>query len=325
MLHTTTWVDISKKYFAFPLIFVSVLVYGAYTGIQKQGLEVVINPTSFAFYTMVYCSLFIFPFAAYELIKGSAKLKYLGKMNILLPLVSISLISQFFALQLKLYALTFTTAGSVGLLASFSSVTLSIYSVLLLKEKLSKNFFLVLIMMCFGLALFKFTPGAGFSFGLGELLVLVFICLVSLSNSIAKLSMNKKVPPYITSFCRAFFATPLLGFIVVLTGNFSIDHLFSFWPIFAGFIFAVRIVTLYSGMNLTRLSNVAVFNVFVPLVTFAYAYLFLGEKLHVIQIIGALIVLVGTYELYLQKKKQMSTIEKFFNLFKKPNIIDNTI
>jgi drug/metabolite transporter (DMT)-like permease len=293
----------SKKYLAYFLIFVSVSVYGAYTGVQKQALEIISNPIAFAFYTMVYCSLFTFPLALYEIGKGKTKLTIFKNRKILLPLIAISILSQFFGLLLKLFALSLTTANSVGLIASFSSVILSIYAVIFLKEKLSKDFFFILLLMSFGLILFRYKQGGSFQFGWGELLAFVFISLTSLSNTLAKISMNNKISPYITGFARSFFATPLLGLLTFFTGNFHAHHLFSFWPILTGLIFATRIVTLYAGVNLTRLSNVAVFNVVAPTVTFAYAFVFLHETLQPIQLLGAGVILLGTWRMYVLKKK----------------------
>jgi drug/metabolite transporter (DMT)-like permease len=299
-----------KKYLAYILILISVFVYGTYTGIQKQGLQIINNPIAFAFYTMIYCSLFLMPFALYSFFKLKNKKDILNKSTVF-SLFSISFLSQFLAISLKLYALNMTSATSVAFIASFSSVTLSIYSVLLLKEKLPKKFFAVLLFMCFGLALFRYKgQGFEFGFGLGELLALVFISLTSLSNSLAKLTMNKHTPPFITSFGRMIFAVPLLGFVVLLNGSFKINHLFSVWPVLAGIIFATRVITLYSGVNLTKLSNVAVFNIFAPIVTFAYAFLMLGEKLNYIQLVGGTIIIIGAYLMILIKKKENSFFDK---------------
>ena len=294
-----------KKHLAYFLILISVSVYGIYTGVQKQALQIIENPIAFAFYTMVYCSIFLFPFALTSYLKTDKKKEIFTKSN-LLALFAISFISQFIAINLKLYALTLSSATSVALIASFSSVILSIYSVILLKEKLPKNFFTILLLMCFGLALFKSKgQGIAISFGWGELLTLIFISLTSLSNSIAKLTMNKKIPPFIASFGRMIFATPLLGLVVYFSGNFNSQDLFSIWPLLAGLIFSTRVITLYSGVSLTKLSNVAVFNIVGPVITFLYAFLFLGEQLSIPQLIGGLIILFGTYLMIMLKKNNV--------------------
>ncbi len=319
--------ELAKKYFAYLLIIISVIAYGSYTGIQKDGLQIVSQPIAFAFYTMVYCSLFLLPFAVYEIATTKHK-KHIFSKKTLLPLLLISFLQQFLALLMKLFALTLTTATSVGFITSFSSVTLSIYAVVLLKEKLPKSFFAVLGVMCLGLALFKQKSGSiGLNIGWGEIIMFVFITLTSLSNTIAKMTMSKQVPPFITSFGRAFFATPLLGLLTIATGNFQINHLFSFWPAVAGIVFGFRIVTLYSAVNMTKLSNVAVFNTFVPLITFSYAFLFLGESLNSIQTIGALIILVGAFlmiEIKKNKKKSLFYKIKSF-LFKKKSFLPQTL
>ena len=293
-----------KKYFAYILILVGVVAYGIYTGIQKQGVQFITDPIAFAFYMMVYCSLFILPFAVYSFIKLKDKRIVLNK-PIISYLILISLLTSFLGLIMKLHALTLTSATSIAFITSFSSIALSIFSVLILKEKLPKKFFVILLFMCFGLALFRYKgQGFEFTFGLGEMLALIFTSLASLANSIAKLVMNKKIPPFITSFGRMIFAVPVLGIIVWLNGSFDKNQLFSIWPILTGFLFAARSITFYSGVNLIKLSNVAVFSVFAPLVTFTYAFIVLGEKLNYIQLIGGFIILTGAYLIALIKRNK---------------------
>ncbi|MBT4124728.1 MAG: DMT family transporter [Candidatus Pacebacteria bacterium] len=297
-----------KKYLAYLLLLTSVFAHGLYTGIQKQGLQEVSTPIGFAFYSMVYCSVFLLPFAVSDFRKTKDKKDIFNKKT-LISLFSISILSQFIALSLKLYALKLTTATNVGFIASFSAVTLVLYSVVLLKEKLPKRFFLVLTTMFLGFLLFRYEGnGLNMSFGLGETLVLIFIFVTSFSNSLAKITMNNKTSPFITSFARPFFATFFLGLTTYLMGDFSVNNLFSFWPILAGFMFAARIVTLYSGLNLTRLSNVAIFNTLAPLITFSYSFIFLKETLNPIQMMGAFIMLSGAYGMAWIKKNKKANL-----------------
>lgn len=298
----------------------SVFAYGIYTGIQKQGLEVIGNPISFAFYTTCYCLLFLFPLALFRFNKIEDKQGILAKSN-LISFFSVAFLSQFAATIIKLKALSLVNATTVGFMTSFSSVILSLFSVVLLREKLPRKFFSVLLFMSLGLALFKY-EGSGFSFmfGLGELLTLVFISLSALSSSVVKLTTNRKISPVFISFGRMLFALPLLGLATYLGEGFKSGYLFSIWPLMAGLLYSVRITTLYGGMSLIKLSSVAIFNVFAPIITFAYGFVVFGERLNLVQMLGAVIILGGAYFMVLIRRQRPSFIHRallFFGLIKK--------
>ncbi len=297
---------LSKSNLAFVLILLSTIAYGSYTGIQKQGLGVISSPVEFAFYSMVYCSLFISPFAIRAFIKDRKK----HSIKKMWPILTIVPFFQFITLGMKLLALTFTTATSVGFITSFSSVTLTLYAVWFLKEKLPKYFFLVLFLMCIGLALFKQKTGAfGLNFGIGELIMFVFIFFTSLSNTVAKMMMNKDISPFVAAFSRIFFSIPFFAVATLVTHNFSMHRMLSIWPMLAGGFFSVRLMTLYSAASLTKMSNLAIVNLIVPIMTFAYAFMFLGERLNFIQMLGAGIIVLGGYLMAVIKGKNIGVIE----------------
>lgn len=288
----------NKKYLAYLLLVISIILYGFYTGVQKQALELIQSPFEFAFYTMIFSSIFLFPGAAKKYVNEKVKIN----KKFLIALVLMSIATQFVALSTKLFALQYTTATSVGFVSIFSSVFLTIYAVIITKEKLPKFFVPILILMSLGLVLFRFDLDLGINFGIGEFLALAFINITSIVNAFTK-NFTKKYPPAILSFARMFFAIPFLGIAAHLTNGIHLDLMFSIWPILAGLLFAGRNLTLYSAFKLTKLSNVAVINLFGPLVTFAYAYVFLEEELSVIQMLGAGVILLGAWLVYLVKKK----------------------
>lgn len=303
-----------KKYLAYVLIIFSVLVYGIYTGVQKQGLRVVSNPISFAFYTTCYCLLFLFPLALVSFFKTKQRKQIFNKSN-LTAFCSVAFLSQFAATIIKLKALSLVNATTVGFMTSFSPLILSIFAVIFLKEKLNKNFFIAMLLMSVGLTLFKYEGGRfNFTLGWGEILTLIFISLSALSSTIVKISTNKHVSPFIISFGRMLFAIPMLGLAVYFGEGFNFNHLFSFWPFMAGLLFSARISSLYGGVSLIKLSNVAIFNVFAPLITFAYSFIVFGEKLNLIQMLGASIILAGAYLMASIKQKKIGMLNKILVL-----------
>ncbi|MCA9385967.1 DMT family transporter [Candidatus Dojkabacteria bacterium] len=281
-----------KTYTAAFLMCISIAFYGVYTGIQKQGLAIIQNPFEFAGYTMIYSSLFLFVPA----LSSIKKEPIVVTKKFLAILVTLSLTTQFIALSLKLFALTFTTATSVGIVSSFASVILAIYAVIITKESLSKGFWGILTLMCVGLLLFntEFSNGVSFTFGTGELLVFLFINITSISNAFVK-NFTKHYPPALLSFGRMFFAIPALLLTAYVTHGLHLEYLFNPFAIGAGFLFAFRNLFYYMAIKLTKLSNIAIINIFTPVVTFIYAYIFIDERISFVQTIGFAFITMGAF------------------------------
>lgn len=290
-----------NHYLALILLFISIVFYGVYTGVQKQGLKEIENPFEFAAYTMIFSSLFLLPTAINQI---RIKPKLLKNQKLWFILIFLSIATQFVALSLKLFGLKETTATTTGFISSFSSVFLVIYAVVLTREKLPKGFVWVISVMILGLILFRVNDNFEFQFGVGELLILAFINVTSISNALVK-NFTKQFSPYLLSFGRMFFAIPFLVAAALLNDvELSLPKLFNFWPILAGFLFAVRNLTLFLAIERTRLQNVAIINILAPVITFSYSFVFLDETLGWIQTLGASIILLGAYLVVKVKQKE---------------------
>lgn len=284
-----------EKYAAAILMVLSIIFYGLFTGVQKDGLRYVDNPFEFACYTMLFSSILLFPFIIKPLRKNPKQLFNRRNMS---NLILLALAVQVLAASLKLFALKETTATSVGFVASFSSVFLTIYAVIINKEKLPKGFILALLIMVFGLVLFKTNANLTVVFGIGEILTLIFINITSSANAVSKKLVNFS-SPFVLSFGRLFFAIVPLAVLTYLTGDsLDLSSMFSKYTVLAGLLFGMRVMLLYMAISITKVHNIAVFNVLGPLVTYLYAFTFLGERLESIQFIGALIIILGGFIIY---------------------------
>lgn len=294
-----------NTYFAYALLLFSSALFGIYHPVQKQGLDSGYNPVEFAFASMFFCALFLIPFAFRDIVKHNIRFQKKDVCEFLL----LGFLATALGLLLKLYGLSLTSANNVALITATSGVFLSILAYLVLKESLPKYFFLILLFMSFGLFLFKTGSFELNSFGMGDFLTMSYVIVLALATTLAKKYMLV-FPSTIISSMRIIFGLPFLFVFYILFFEFNPLIFFSFWAVLAGFIFAVRVLSYYHAISLINLSDVAVFVIIAPIVTFAYSFFFFGESLNVVQIVGVIIVFVGIY-VHLRMKAKLREKKSF--------------
>ncbi|MBU4349087.1 DMT family transporter [bacterium] len=222
--------------------------------------------------------------------------KRLKKLNIMI-LKKGSLIGIFLFLgyTLQTVGIKYTTATKAGFITGFSVVLVPIISFLLLKEKVSRDSVVGVVLATLGLWFLNYN--SSFIFNLGDFLVL--LCAFSFAMHIISVGLFSKKLDYvllaITQITVVFILSLLMALIferpaihlsyssdiwwsIVITGVFATALAFYMQNKFQRYSTATKTAIIFSGE---------------PLFAAIFAYLLLGEKVGLIAWIGGLLIIFG--------------------------------
>ncbi|HLC65685.1 MAG TPA: DMT family transporter [Candidatus Nanoarchaeia archaeon] len=173
-----------------------------------------------------------------------------------LQLVAIGLVGGSIPFILFFKGLSLTSAASGSLIHKSLFIFATFFAVILLKEKINKWLFLGAVLILAGnFLILKLTP---FSFGLGELLVLIAAVLWGFENVLSKYTLNG-LPASIVAFGRMFFGSVFIFIylavvqkIPLVAGLSSGDML---WTILTSVILFCFLITYYSGLKYINVSS----------------------------------------------------------------------
>ncbi|OGJ21354.1 hypothetical protein A3K73_01265 [Candidatus Pacearchaeota archaeon RBG_13_36_9] len=242
-------------------------------------------------------ALFIGIFFLFISLYFSGKAKKFNKVS-WKYLVSIGLIGGGIAFWLFFSGLKLTTSGR----AAFIHKTLPIYATLLaivfLKEKITRKQLIAMVVMLAGLVLIELTNISG-EMKMGDLLVLSATVLWAIETTISKKAMLEKESNWVVTFSRMFFGALLLFAIIFLLGKTSL--LFSLnseqwgYIIISGVLLFFYVLTFYWGLKYINLSKASTILLLAPVISLALGFVWLNEQVFALQIIGSLLILIGTY------------------------------
>lgn len=191
-----------------------------------------------------------------------------------------------------------TTAGS----AAFIQKTLPIYATIIafffLNEKVTKKQLAAILFMLIGLYFIeysKISPDAK----IGDALVLCATVLWAIENSIAKKVMLNKESNWVVTFSRMFFGSLVILSFVILTGK--MDLLFSLnsqqlsYIIVSSLLLLFYVLFWYMGLRYINLSKASSILLVAPIISLILGFMWLGEQVSNIQLLGSLLILIGAF------------------------------
>ena len=222
--------------------------------------------------------------------------KRLKKLNIMI-LKKGSLIGIFLFLgyTLQTVGIKYTTATKAGFITGFSVVLVPIISFLLLKEKVSRDSVVGVVLATLGLWFLNYN--SSFIFNLGDFLVL--LCAFSFAMHIISVGLFSKKLDYvllaITQITVVFILSLLMALIferpaihlsysadiwwsIVITGIFATALAFYMQNRFQRYSTATKTAIIFSGE---------------PIFAAMFAYLLLGEKVGLVAWAGGLLIIFG--------------------------------
>lgn len=213
-------------------------------------------------------------------------------------LILIGIIGGCIAFWLFFAGLKLTTAGR----AAFLHKTLPIYAVILafifLKEKITKKQLIAMLVMLAGLLLLELTEISS-EIRIGDMLVLSATILWAIENTLAKKVMLDKESNWVVTFSRMFFGSLILFAIIFISGKtnliFSLTSQQIFYITASTILLFLYVFTWYWGLKYINLSKASTILLISPVISLILGFVWLNEKIFILQIIGSFLILVGAF------------------------------
>lgn len=207
---------------------------------------------------------------------------------------------------MKLWGLSYTTATNAAFIMSLSSAAVVLFAFLLLKEKAHKAFYTVVAVMIGGVYLVT-TGGKTLLPRSGDVIILALAFLIGFMQVYGK-KVLATLSVLEISFGRSLAGMLFLGLLIPIfsVGGFgTIPNFPVLLLVLAnGLTFSFSIMFFYKALQTEGASNAGMFALLVPVLTGVMGFLWLGETLNPWQIIGAVIILAGSFTISRLKVKQ---------------------
>lgn len=208
-----------------------------------------------------------------------------------------ALCAGFFFNCLMLLGLRYTSANIAGVITSTLPLVIAIMSFLFLKEYLSPLKWLCIVIATCGLIIInsaKINSGNFQNTLLGDFIIFLALIPEAGYYLLAKIYQNKLPIMTISTWMNGINALIFIPFALFAERNTHyIDITFVDWGIalIIGLASALFYVFWYSGSAKVQITNAALYTAVMPVGTLIIAWIFLGEKLDLIQYVGMIFVL----------------------------------
>jgi len=202
-------------------------------------------------------------------------------------------IFQFLALEL-------TTSTNAGLISTMNTISIALFSFVLLKEKITKWQLSAMVLSLFGVVL-VLSKGdwqllLDFQLNTGDLWMLAAVCVWGLYSICSKWAMQTASPLMATLYAGVFGVLLLLLFTSADFTFTNVNTSFILSMLYTGIISTVVCMVFWNiGVQKLGATTSGIFLNFNPIFTALLAYLFIGENMSWLQGIGGLIVIMGCY------------------------------
>lgn len=259
--------------------------------INKAGLNAGLNSLSFALMATLIAA--IIPF--FYVIANLKEVKRIERKN-WLYLITLGVVHTGTARFTLYIGQSLTSAMNVGFLQKTSVVFTAIFAYFMVRERISRSQILPMVIPFVGVFLLT-TSGHLQIPRAGDLLIVSTAMQWGIGNSLAKITMGK-VPPNMISALNI-----IIGAVFMLVVVFSLIGLNAFAAFLSGFWYVIAsamlmdifVFAFFKGLDLSGPTRAVTFVLTSAVFCAMFAYLILGERLSLIQGVGAIIILAGVY------------------------------
>lgn len=197
-------------------------------------------------------------------------------------------------------ALERTTSTNAGLISTMNTISIALFSFVLLKEKITKWQLSAMVLSLFGVVL-VLSKGdlellLDFQLNTGDLWMLAAVCVWGLYSVCSKWAMQTTSPLMATLYAGIFGVLLLLPFTTTDFTFTNVNTYFILSLLYTGIISTVVCMVFWNiGVQKLGATTSGIFLNFNPIFTALLAYLFIGENMSWLQGIGGLIVIMGCY------------------------------
>jgi len=226
--------------------------------------------------------------------------KLLPTRQALIPLILMGITGVALFNLFMFWALERTDATNVGLLSTLNPVSIAIFSFLLIGEKIRPLQILAMLISFAGVLVVLSKGELGhlskLHFNSGDLWMLAAVAMWGIYSVCGRWAMKTVSPLMSTLYSGIFGVAVMLPFNVT---TFTISHTnWSFWLalFYVGVLATVVSMVLWNiGVQKVGATSAGMFLNFNPVFTAILAFLLLGERMTLIQLLGSVIVIVGCY------------------------------
>lgn len=218
----------------------------------------------------------------------------------ILPLALMGITGVAFFNILQFLALEQTSASNVGLISTLNMISIALFSVIFLKERINS---LQMAAMGFSFlgVLLVLTKGElhllwSLHFNKGDLYMLAAVGIWGIYSVCSKWAMANTSAAMATLYSGVFGLAFLLPFNITDFAVVDVNASFVYSILYTGVISTVLCFVLWNlGVQKLGATTSGLFLNFNPVFTAILAFMLLGEKMTAVQIIGSLIVISGCY------------------------------
>ncbi len=197
-------------------------------------------------------------------------------------------------------ALERTTSTNAGLISTMNTISIALFSFVLLKEKITKWQLSAMVLSLFGVVLVLSKGNwqllLDIQLNTGDLWMLAAVCVWGLYSVCSKWAMQTASPLMATLYAGIFGVLLLLPFTSTDFTFTNVNTSFILSMLYTGIISTVVCMVFWNiGVQKLGATTSGIFLNFNPIFTALLAYLFIGENMSWLQGIGGLIVIMGCY------------------------------
>lgn len=235
---------------------------------------------------------------------GNKKLTAINKLKGSADFWKITLSRNVFGTILLLYGLSLTTSINSLVILRLEPAFVILFGYALLKEKLKPKEILYVIATIIGAVLVSTSGNLSFgSAQTGDLLVFSSLLFLGYSYIPSRRIMQKTDPLILTAYSNLFGGIILLALSAILVKNLSMPT--NALLLTMGSVITFYVIGMYlwfEALKLTKAWIVASLLSIAPIAGGALSFLWLGESLNTVQLIGAILIITISYKLSIERK-----------------------
>lgn len=288
---------------AYIYLLLNAIIWGAGLPIVKQAFNEGLDPYRFLLYRYFFASLIAIPILTYYLPKTKYKLQTLRKI------VGLELYGLTLSLTLLYTGLLQTTSIEAGLISTATPILITLGGIYFFHEKEEKNESTGMIIAFTGTLLLTLLPvilnQKSIEFSLTGNLIILGQSIVSATYFIFVKAFYKGLPPFFVT-AVSFYVGLFSFFLITWLDAGNLHSLIEFirsdaanpYYIFTSFYMAffgsiIALSLLIKGQDMIEISESSLFTYLQPLFALPIAVLWLGEKIHTLQIIALVLIATG--------------------------------
>lgn len=274
------------------LSIINCLSLGVLGIVDKIGTLQSNNPLIFSSQSLLFSLLFTVIFTLFYF-KGipTKEIKLIPKSFWIL-IILVGIFASGIFILLRFLGLTQSTGTFATLSQVITTSLTALLAFLFLKEKLSKIFWLLFLMIIVSVYFVSVGKIALADIKTGDFLIILSTVFLAAANIFARIVVSK-VNPILLSLSRFFLGFIFLSIIGFLLLNKEVFHSFTWLVVLSGILWASSVLFFNLALKKIGVTFTTSLLMIAPVITMILEYFLLGYHFTLVQVIAALVVVIG--------------------------------